>query len=395
MSTQDTAVTIDSQDLHFFEHLKTQWMGMIDAIEDPLALIDENFNIRRQNRAYVERAVNPHQLSIREFKGKKCYEAFAGRTAPCPHCHLQRAQNEGHKSTWLSRELFTGRDLEIRVSPNVDSSQGGRLSVVHYRDVTQQRSLQESLARADKLAALGKLAGGVAHEINSPLAGIMAFAQMALREMPDTDPHLEDMREIEAAAQKCKVIVEGLLGFARQDAPESTEIFDLVECVQSTLRLSRAIIRKERIELTLNTPHAPVSIEGSKGRLSQVILNLITNAVYAMRDGGGELEVSVQEPSDSSVVLKVRDTGTGISKEHLSRIFDPFFTTKPVGEGTGLGLAISYSIITQHRGKISAESSEGIGTTFTITLPCQGEQHSKLNGKSPTTGSANQTETNT
>lgn len=142
----------------------------------------------------------------------------------------------------------------MRVSPNVDVEHGDTLTVVHYRDVTHQRSLQNSLARADKLAALGKLAGGVAHEINSPLAGIMAFAQMALREMQEDDPHFEDMREIEAAAQKCKVIVEGLLGFARQDIPEATEVFDLLDCIHLTLRLVKAILRKEQIQLNLAVP---------------------------------------------------------------------------------------------------------------------------------------------
>lgn len=355
-------------DVGFVEHLKTQWMGMIDALEDPLVLIDDHFNIRRQNRAYVDKAVNPGHLSIREFKGQKCYEVFAGRSAPCPNCRMQKSQQEGLKSTWHSRDLFVGRELEIRVTPNVDIDDDGSLTVVHYRDVTQQRALQESLARADKLAALGKLAGGVAHEINSPLAGIMAFAQMALREMSEDDPHLDDMREIEAAAQKCKIIVEGLLGFARQDTSEATDIYDLLDCIHGTLRLAKAIIRKEKIQLTLTLPQTPIFVEGSKGRMSQVILNLITNAIYAMRDGGGELEISLKE-LESSLELKVRDTGFGISKDHIGKIFDPFFTTKPVGEGTGLGLAISYSIVTQHRGKISVESIEGIGTTFTIELP--------------------------
>jgi two-component system NtrC family sensor kinase len=356
-------------DVEFVEHLKTQWLGMIDALDDPLALIDENFNIRRQNRAYVEKAVNPEQLGITEFRGKKCYEAFAGRNAPCPDCKVQKARLEGLKSTWHSRELINGRELEIRVSPNVDVEHtNGALTVVHYRDVTQQRALHESLARADKLAALGKLAGGVAHEINSPLAGIMAFAQMALREMTAEDPHLEDMREIEAAAQKCKVIVEGLLGFARQDAPESVEKFDLVDCVESTLRLSRAILRKERIQVTINTPQNPILIEGSRGKISQVVLNLVTNAIYAMRDGGGELEVTILE-NENNIEMKIRDSGTGIPKSQIAKIFDPFFTTKPVGEGTGLGLAISYSIVTQHKGSISVQSSEGVGTTFTVTLP--------------------------
>ncbi|MEY4064663.1 MAG: hypothetical protein RIR26_871 [Pseudomonadota bacterium] len=355
-------------DVEFVEHLKTQWMAMIDALEDPLVLIDQDFNIRRQNRAYFEMAANPNQLDLKEFKAKKCYEEFAGRNAPCPDCRVMKAQRDGLRSSWTSRQLFEGKEIEVRVLPNADKDQNNSLMVVHYRDITMQKALHESLARADKLGALGKLAGGVAHEINSPLAGIMAFAQMALREMAADDPHREDLKEIEAAAQKCKVIVEGLLGFARQDAPESVDVYDLVESVQSTLRLARVMVIKERIDLEIQLPAKRILIEGSKGRISQVLLNLITNAIHAMRDGGGLLEITVTETTDM-VAITVRDTGEGISPDNLKKIFDPFFTTKPVGEGTGLGLAISYSIVTQHRGTITVESALGVGSSFTVELP--------------------------
>lgn len=355
-------------DLSFVEHLKEQWMAMIDALEDPLVLIDENYHIYRQNRAYVQRANNPNHLDLREFKGRKCYEEFAGRNAPCSHCKAVKASKDGINSSWTSKELFSGKDVEVKVLPGVHGHDGQKLIVVHYRDVTQQRALQESLARADKLAALGKLAGGVAHEINSPLAGILAFAQMALREMDSSNPHLEDIKEIEAAAQKCKVIVEGLLGFARQDAPENFEVYDVVEGIRSTLRLARVMVMKEKISLSLQIPERQIFIEGSKGRIAQVLLNLITNAIYAMQDGGGELEISLTEEQEF-VFLRVRDTGTGIDEKVIKKIFDPFFTTKPIGEGTGLGLAICYSIINQHRGQIDVQSSVGVGTQFQIKLP--------------------------
>ncbi|MEY2987953.1 MAG: hypothetical protein RJB13_1474 [Pseudomonadota bacterium] len=355
-------------DLSFVEHLKAQWMAMIDALEDPLVLIDEKFQIYRQNRAYVQRATNPNHLDLKEFKGRKCYEEFAGRNAPCPDCKILKASKEGINSSWTSKNIFQGRDVEVKVLPGVIGSQGEKLVVVHYRDVTQQRALQESLARADKLAALGKLAGGVAHEINSPLAGILAFAQMAIREMDPNDAHLEDIREIEAAAQKCKVIVEGLLGFARQDAPESLETYDIVESIRATLRLARVMVMKEKISLSLKVPDNAIYIEGSKGRIAQVLLNLVTNAIYAMRDGGGELEIILAENSNT-VSMSVRDSGAGIDEKILKKIFDPFFTTKPIGEGTGLGLAICYSIVNQHRGRISVDSTLGVGTCFTIELP--------------------------
>ena len=349
-------------DLEWIEELKRQWMAMIDAVEDPLAIINEKFEIQRQNASYHREAASHSSLSIRDYPGKTCYEVFAGRSSPCPKCLLTEALDQGQSRTWETTDLFANRLFEVRVQPGPEH----KAAVVHYRDVTAQKRLQESLSQADKLAALGKLSGRVAHELNSPLAGILAFAQMVLKELDAEDPHKQDLEEIESAAQKCKVIVEGMLGFARQDAAPEMKEFDLKESLLSVLRLAKPSLKKHQIQVDLVLPEGPVPYVGCRGKIEQILLNLITNAMDAMKSGG-DLCLSLLQ--QNPLILEVEDNGTGIPAEELPRIFDPFFTTKPFGQGTGLGLSISYSIAKLHGGEIQVESTWGEGSVFRLVLP--------------------------
>jgi two-component system NtrC family sensor kinase len=355
--------------IEFVEDLKRQWMAMIDSIDDPLVIIDSDFHILRQNLAYTRVATDGKFYSIREFQGKKCYEVFAGRKTPCSHCLVKESLKTTETVEWQCNSLFPEREYQIRAH-KLHSSKGDPCDwvVVHYRDLTEQKMMQERLAQSDKLAALGKLAGGVAHEINSPLAGILAFAQMALKEMDESDPHRSDLREIEDAAKKCKTIVEGLLGFARQGRSGDVGEFNLFDVVHSTIRLAVPVIRKHGIELVVDLPEDPAQVVANPGKIGQVFLNLITNAIQAMQESGGTLTVD-SKVEDTSVTVSVHDTGYGILGENLKRIFDPFFTTKEVGEGTGLGLSISYSIVKQYGGEVRVQSSAGVGSSFSVVLP--------------------------
>lgn len=358
--------------LSFLEDLKRQWMAMIDAVSDPLVILEEDYTILRQNLSYVQRA-SRSDLRVTDFKRKKCYEVFAGRSSPCPHCRLMAAGTSGQQTEWqVTNDLVEGHIHVIRVTPLPKSNEAEKQKfVVHYRDVSDLVTLQESLAHADKLAALGKLAGGVAHEINSPLAGILAFTQMVLREIPSEDPHKGDLLEIEDAARRCKVIVENLLGFARQEKAAEITRFNILDCIESTLRLGRALMRKGEVELIYQRPDNEQDFEmaGQSGKMGQVFLNLITNAIQAMHGSPGTLTIQAQS-SGNMIVVRISDTGVGMEADVSKRAFDPFFTTKPVGQGTGLGLSISYSIIKQHGGSISIESTPGQGTRMTVQVPC-------------------------
>jgi two-component system NtrC family sensor kinase len=247
---------------------------------------------------------------------------------------------------------------------------------------------QAQLIRSAKLAAIGELAAGVAHEINNPLTSIMGFTRLLLQKADDDDPTKEDLRIIDREAARTKAIVRSLLDFARQREPR-LEPADVNEIVRSTMTLVRhqakgaGVTMKENYDETL--PLVPLDAD----QIKQVFLNIITNAIQATPEGGKLTVVTAYRPQaqgpDGSthslqrlaegidgadyVAVEVHDTGMGISEEDLPRIFDPFFTTKEVGQGTGLGLSISYGIVESHGGWIEVESKVGQGSTFTVMLP--------------------------
>ena len=363
--------------VEFIENLKRQWLAMIDAVADPLAIVSRDYRVLRLNRAYTE-AAHAKLPSIPHYKGTRCYEVFAGRQTPCPACKLESAFTTNTSQSWMTDDLRTNRKIEVKVEPlppdltlgNTLSSNINTMAVVHYRDFTNTWLLQEKLAQADKLTALGTLASGVAHEINSPLAGILAFTQMLLSETAADDPHLSDLKEIEDAARKCRSIVESLLALGRSGISDKKSLVNVTESLASTLRLASPMLKKYRITLReQNTvPANEGLVWGHPVRLGQVFLNLVTNAVHAMRDTGGDLCINANL-RDDRIVIDVIDAGPGIAPDVLPRIFDPFFTTKPTGEGTGLGLSIAYQICSDHFGTLSVVSQAGHGAHFTVELP--------------------------
>lgn len=243
----------------------------------------------------------------------------------------------------------------------------GALGVV--RDVTDERRLAEQLLQQEKLAAVGQLVSGVAHELNNPLASVMAFAQLLLA-APENAPH--DRGAIEAINQEAKraaKIVSNLLTFARQHQPERT-VADLNRVVEDTLELRRYALRNAQVEVeTRLDPGLPITW-ADPFQLQQVVLNLVTNAEQALAGWEGERRIVLSTClNGKELVIRVSDSGPGIPHEHLRRIFNPFFTTKPVGEGTGLGLSISDGILREHGGRIRVESQVGNGATFFLELP--------------------------
>ncbi len=275
---------------------------------------------------------------------------------------------------------------------------------------------QEQLIQSEKMAALGLLVGGVAHEINNPLAGILGLTQLLLKEGRPDPSIYQDLKDIEALALKCKSIVEGLLSFSRQQSTEARKEWEIGQVIKRTLSIfeHQASLQGVKIIPELSSDLPSVSINFNQ--IQQVLLNLLTNACQAMPEGGelkiatrcqmsdgrynktpktknlgvrGKVAKNSHESSDSCpperakgsqsnfVEIIVSDTGQGIPPENLGKIFDPFFTTKEEGEGIGLGLAVSYGIIQEHNGSIRAESEPGKGTSFTISLPASRESPEK------------------
>lgn len=231
----------------------------------------------------------------------------------------------------------------------------------------QLQLMQQQLIQSEKLSSIGQLTAGIVHDVKNPLAVIKGMAELLLDEPGLSAEAVEQIRDIRTHAVKANQIVSDLLTFARQSTPH-TDLRDMRATIEAAVRLTEYLARRSKVKQFKHLPATPAMARYDAQQIEQVLVNLITNAIHAMPNGG-ELHLSL-ETDDRHLTLRVRDTGTGIAPENLSRIFDPFFTTKPEGEGTGLGLSTAYGIVRRHRGQIQVESTVGVGTTFTITLPC-------------------------
>jgi signal transduction histidine kinase len=228
------------------------------------------------------------------------------------------------------------------------------------------QSTQSQLIQSEKLASVGQLTAGIVHDVKNPLAVIKGLAE-ELYEENESDGYTRDgLATIRDSATKANTIVTDLLKFARQSAPEMDRR-DLRETIHSVLRLTEYLTRKANVGIIVDLTKRPVMVRYDAQQIEQVLINMITNAVQAMPDGGS-IRISLEETREEVQIL-IKDTGEGIPGENIGLIFDPFFTTKPEGEGTGLGLSVSYGIIARHGGRIEVESEVGKGTTFTIYLP--------------------------
>jgi len=236
------------------------------------------------------------------------------------------------------------------------------------KNIEKRHLMEAQIAQADKLASIGELSSGVAHEINNPLGIILGYSQLLLRNEGKDSPLYPDLKTIEKQVKNCKTIVEDLLRFART-SPPSKEKNDIHQLIEDVLGFLQHHFNPDKIKIIKNydTTIAPILLD--EKRIKQVIMNLVMNARHAIGDSGTIAVATRAHPHRHKVSIVLKDTGYGIEKKHLPRIFDPFFTTKPTGEGTGLGLSVSYGIIKNHGGAIRVESAPGKGSTFTIDLP--------------------------
>jgi signal transduction histidine kinase len=229
---------------------------------------------------------------------------------------------------------------------------------------------QVQLVQSAKMAAIGELAAGVAHELNTPLASVMGYSELLLERAVPDDPDRKKLEIIVRQSCQARDIVRSLLSFSQQDE-FNREVADLNQVIKETLMLLRSQLQSNGIALEEQFDPDLPSLLLDTGRMKQVILNLITNALQAM-PGEGTLTVCTEQ-NQSKVAVRIGDTGEGISEENLSRVFEPFFSTKPVGQGTGLGLAVSLGIVQDHGGQIEVDSQVGEGSTFTVWLPMEAE----------------------
>lgn len=235
------------------------------------------------------------------------------------------------------------------------------------RDLTERRKLETQLLQSQKLAALGVMAGGIAHEIRNPLAICSSAAQFLKEDHITPDFRKECAQKIHSGIQRASIIIENLLRFARPSAQVDAAPINLCALLQETLTLVDNQARIQKIEITSEFSGERVIINGIASLLQQVFMNILLNAIKSMPDGG-RLSIIMYKSGDQ-VKIKFADTGTGLPRGNMDKIFDPFYTTSPVGKGTGLGLSICYSIVRHHFGSIEVESEEFKGSVFTVTLP--------------------------
>lgn len=359
------------------EQRRQDVQSILDGIPDVMAVLSMDFELLSVNKAFY----NTYEGI--EPAGMYCYQVFKGRTKPCSPCPVAHALES---STHVARGLQIlnwndeKRQIECTASVMRNSDDKPNRILLLQRDVTLEKQFQAKYFQAERMATIGILAEGVAHEINNPLTGIGGFAEaltLKLDELRDIAAKcgksgiIEDFEEylqtILRECQRCSDIVQNLLTFGHREINQhhAVNINDVVHNSIKLLhpRLSRLPIDILHLDLTAEEP----VVLGHPGEIMQVVLNLVLNALYAVQDSGRIIISTVI--GENMVLLKVNDSGIGIQEEHIPKLFEPFFTTKPPGQGIGVGLSTCYNIIKKHGGYITVESEPGNGATFEVILP--------------------------
>ena len=348
------------------------YRSLVESAEDFIFTLDRQGDFLSVNSFTAKfLGCSPHVLVGRGF-----HTVFEDEVAQ-PMVQRVRLVFETGKSIPYEFEMKTG-DQPIWLSANLMPlrNEAGEISAALCiaRNITENKKLEKQLISTEKLASLGTLAAGVAHEINNPLGVILGFCDLIIRKKEPGSLEYEDLKVIERQGLYCKEITENLLSFVRLNVSED-DLVDIEDSLAEIIKIGRHAMEMKGIELVKECAKDLAPVRGDPRQLQQVFMNLITNAVAAMENGGKITIRTGMEKGNRRAVVQIEDEGIGIPPENLERIYDPFFTTKPEGEGTGLGLFVSYGIISKYGGVIECEShtanapGQKSGTIFTIKLP--------------------------
>jgi len=349
---------------------KNKLEAFFDGITTPISIQDINYNIVTVNYA----STRYFKKSYTNLIGKKCYSVFFGRSRPCEGCMAQDSLYAQLPFGMEKIDKVTGMTFSIHFYPISVPSGSDKIFLEFFQDITQQKRLQQELIRSEKLAGIGTLASGIAHEINNPLYGIIGTAEILLEELNTKSSSTGYVKDIITYAQNAAEIIKDLTSYSRKEEDRAVPL-NIVDMVEASLKLARRGMQFDRIRVKKIYDDIP-TIEGNPNELQQVFLNLFINAVQAMNgEGRITIECSLRE---GNAYVSISDTGRGIQEEHLDTIFNPFFTTKDPGTGTGLGLSIVYQIINSMGGRVNVESTLGKGSTFTVVLPLSSAEKQRI-----------------
>lgn len=368
--TDQMAISIQNSRLYRqVAHTTKEWEETFNAVTDPIFLVDSNYNILRHNDRFTPEISRHWQKSL----VNKCYSRLHGRDKPCPVCAMEEIKSSSQPAhrNWPTD---SGVLLETYYYPIFNDENKLAAFTIILKDVTQKTKMEAQLLQSAKLAALGEMAAGVAHELNSPMTVIIGTAQMLAREFASESVENESLQDVINCGLRCKRIIQNLLTFSRQDQMPMTDS-DINEQVRLVLGLIRYQINRNQIQIIdkLDPDLTMVNINGSQ--IQQVLTNLLINARDALNESDQEYkQITVSsfvrhDEAKTWAVISVQDNGTGIDQENLKKIFTPFFTSKDATKGTGLGLSVSLGIAESHSGTIEVESTLGEGSTFSLLLP--------------------------
>ena len=344
-----------------FERLKDYSENIIESLTVGVAVLDQKGEVIGWNRVLEEAFAQAKNRvlgrRLQDILGPENFHAiFPSDT-----------QQDFRLLSEISLELPGGekRIFDIAKTPLFDNKMVPYGTIVVFEDITDKIRLQQQLVTSEKLASIGLLSAGVAHEINTPLTGISSYIQMLQKKLTDSH-YTQILEKIEVQTERVSRIIKNLLNFAHNPAESAFHKVSIADSLREIISLIDYKLKAMNIKLEMEL--APVKrLWGQGERLQQVFINIILNAIDAMPKGGVLSIRTAQE--EEHVVIRIADTGTGIKPQHLPHVFDPFFTTKGIGKGTGLGLSISYAIIKEHEGHMTVESEVGKGTCFTIFIP--------------------------
>ena len=356
--------------------------AIIDGIKDQIMVVDRDYRIREVNELLTRRVGKPRH----ELIGEHCYQVLHNLDRPCyiPNhpCPVQETLKTGKTSEVLHTHLNSREVSYYRViAYPIFNDQGVVTHVIEMaRNVTRWKKAGEQMYNVQKLASMGKLAAGIAHELNNPMAIILGFADLFLEKVKPGSKEYEMLKAIERQGLNCKRIIESFLSLAsyQETAEYSTDVNASLDSVFSVIE---NILVTKNITLDMDLAEDLPKVRGNSGHLQQVFMNLITNAIAAIdEEEGGVLTISTRlNETGDRINIRFEDTGHGIRKEDRDKIFDPFFTTRKVGEGTGLGLSVCHGIVIKYGGEITFETvfeeedRDRKGTTFILSLPVPSE----------------------